>query len=389
MKYAPLLWSALLRKPVEALLMLLAITAAFTLFGIMVGLNATYRVVVASARMDRIVVSQKFPDSSPGGMPLALGGVLARVDGVTAVGAEMGLPAYYQTRANAVTVLAMDEGMRTARSEIPLSAAQWDQLQSTPSGVFITRANARRLHLTQGDPFPLVPLDIAAVAGRRSLEFTVLGVMNDDPQWDYRLALANSRYVDSLRSPDQQGLVWEFRLAVRDPSRSGEIAHQIDRRFANSGTATRSQPLRASLQTSANFGLPIEAVTWTVGAAGLFVVLLLVGNAITESIDSRRAEFAVLSTIGFSNAVVYALIFAETLLPCMAGAVIASALSPRLAALPRNLIPPGFAGLPPNMFRSEELSWALVCALLLSLIVSVVPSLKLQRMNVAAVLSGR
>ena len=389
MKYAPLVWAALLRKPAEGVLMLLAVTAAFTLFAVMVGLNATYRAVVDSARMDRIVVYQKFPDSSPGGMPLAVGGVLARVAGVTAVGAENVLPTYYQVRSNSVTVIGVDAAMRNARPEIPLSPEQWDRLRTTPTGVFITRANAKRSHLREGDPLPLVPLDAAAIGGRKSLVFTVLGVMTDDPQWDYRLALANFRYVDSLRSPDQQGLVSGFRLAVANPSRAIAIAHQIDRRFANSGSPTRSQPLKLSVQTSANFGLPIEAITWTVGAAGLFVVLLLVANAIAESVDERMPQFAVLATIGFSHAGIRALVFAESFAPCFAGAVIASVLAPRVAAIPRNLVPPDFSGLPPYMFWFEQFSSAIVFAVLLSLIGSAVPLLKLQRMNVAAVLAGR
>ena len=39
MKYAPLIWSALWRKPTEAILSWLTVTAAFALFGLMVGVR--------------------------------------------------------------------------------------------------------------------------------------------------------------------------------------------------------------------------------------------------------------------------------------------------------------------------------------------------------------
>ena len=42
MKYFPLVWSAIWRKPTEAVLIWLAVTASFTLFGFMVGLHAAF-----------------------------------------------------------------------------------------------------------------------------------------------------------------------------------------------------------------------------------------------------------------------------------------------------------------------------------------------------------
>src|SRR5262249_8134665 len=141
------------------------------------------------------------------------------------------------------------------------------------------------------------------------------------------------------------------------PAHALDISRDIDRYFANSGSPTRSQPLKLSAQTSANFGLPIESVTWTVGLAGLFVVLLLVGNAIAESVDERLPEFAVLTTIGYRQTILFALVFVEALVPCLLGATLGSALAPWLSDIPRNLIPPGFGGLPPTMFWSQELSY--------------------------------
>ena len=41
MRYLPLVWAALMRKPTRAVLTLLSVVVAFTLFGMMIGLNAT------------------------------------------------------------------------------------------------------------------------------------------------------------------------------------------------------------------------------------------------------------------------------------------------------------------------------------------------------------
>jgi hypothetical protein len=39
MKYLPLVWAAVLRKPMRACMTLLAVTVAFTVFGLMIGLS--------------------------------------------------------------------------------------------------------------------------------------------------------------------------------------------------------------------------------------------------------------------------------------------------------------------------------------------------------------
>ena len=55
MKYLPLIWSAVMRKPTRTILTLLSVTVAFTLFGLMIGFNNTIDQVEARARPDRSV----------------------------------------------------------------------------------------------------------------------------------------------------------------------------------------------------------------------------------------------------------------------------------------------------------------------------------------------
>ena len=42
MKYLPLVWAAVMRKPARAILTLLSVMLAFTLFGLTIGMNATF-----------------------------------------------------------------------------------------------------------------------------------------------------------------------------------------------------------------------------------------------------------------------------------------------------------------------------------------------------------
>jgi putative ABC transport system permease protein len=352
-------------------------------------LRSSYHAVIESARTDRVEVSAKFPGLLRGGLPIALADRLGQTEGVVAVGALKGMGGYYRDPKNFVQLTGLTEGMRRAWSELPLTAAQWDKLLATPAGAYITRTNAKRLQVKEGDELPIVPENSADIEGRRNIELTVLGVMDDDPQWDYHQVLTNYSYLDQLRPPEERNRVWVFRLAVSDPERTIEMARQIDRSLASSGTPTRTSPTRRTAQLAANYGLPLESLTWTVGAAGLFVVLLLIGNAIAESVEERIGELAVLMSLGFNQNLIRALTFAEALLPCLAGALVGGVLASQLSAVPRALAPQNLAALPPEQVLGDILGNATGFAILLALVASVAPLRKLTRLDVAAALAGR
>ena len=46
MKYLPLVWAALMRRKLRSILTLLSVTAAFTLFGVMMGTDAAFQQMV-------------------------------------------------------------------------------------------------------------------------------------------------------------------------------------------------------------------------------------------------------------------------------------------------------------------------------------------------------
>ena len=73
MKYFPLVWAAVMRKPARAILTVLSVMLAFTLFGLTIGMNATFDKWLADARDDRLFSFSRF--GSP--LPSALVGQIA------------------------------------------------------------------------------------------------------------------------------------------------------------------------------------------------------------------------------------------------------------------------------------------------------------------------
>jgi putative ABC transport system permease protein len=385
-KYAPLVWAALWRKPAEAALTWLAIIAAFTLFGLMNGLTAAVHRIIDSAGTDLLYVEQKFF----GSLPIGLREQILRIDGVTAVGAVLGLGGYHLTPDQGAFVYLVDEGVRHADSELPLTPAQWDRLLAVPSGVFVSRKAAQFWNLKEGDRFSVSMRNSLRADGGPGWTFEVLGITGEHQKFFNGILIGNYHYIDEARPPGAQGIIDRFRVRISDPARGDATIREIDARFANSATPTRSMTARyravndvTALGGALTFRAPILA------AAGLFVVLLLVANGIAQSVRERIPEFAVLRTLGFGDASIMGLVFAEALIPCFVGAILGTLLAVLLAGVQHSSLPSGLRGLPPPAMSPTVMGLAMISAVLLALVSTVIPVTKLRRLSIVDALAGR
>ncbi len=390
MKYFPLVWAALWRKPAEAVLIWLAVTSSFTLFGLMVGLHATYDRLIENSRMDRLYINARFGNASPMGilLPFALRDQIAHVEGVSAVSAVDYLRGYYQEPHQRVSIYAVDEDMRKAWPELPLTNAQWDQLLATPTGIFISRLQAATLGLKAGDRLPLITPSVTRADGAPTWNFQVLGVMPTMPGYD-SLILGNLSYVDNSMPLAVQGYAWEFRVAVRDATKANDISVRIDQGLANSSSPTLTIPDKVAEIDAVNSGISVASKTWPIAAGGIFMILLLTANGIAQSVRERTPEFAILTTIGYSQSTLMGLVIAEAAIPCVVGAGIGMGLAVLLARLPTGYLPTDLASLPKPTLSPGVFAFSLVCALLLALVGAVIPLQHLRRMSVIDALAGR
>ena len=389
MKYFPLVWAALRRKPFESVLICLAVTAAFTLFGLMLGLHAMYHRIADGSRMDRIIVNPRFPGAYGLRLPLAMQEQIARIPGVAAVGAYTRVRGYYQHPHNTGGVMAVDETMRVAWSELQITAAQWSELFANPNGVLVSQTMAQKWQLKSGDVLPLITPPGQRADGGTTWEFHVLAVVPDTPTRSGGFILGNFKYVDGLRPLQNQGYAIEFRPALLDPNQANDISLKIDRLFANSGFPTISIPEKADMEDAISSGIAAASVTWPVAGAGIFMILMLTANGITQSVRDRQAEFAVLKTLGYRTHTLNALVFAEAAIPCLVGAVVGSALAATLTHLPTQYLPSDLADGPRPTLPPLALLWAVVFAAALAFASAAIPIFRLGRMSVTDALAGR
>ena len=199
--------------------------------------------------------------------------------------------------------------------------------------------------------------------------------------------IGNYDHYDKALPLADQSKMNEIDLQVADPARATAIAQRIEKMFANSGYPVRSTP--ENVIAASNFGgVDISAITRKIALAGLGMILFLSASVIAKSVRERLAECATLKTLGFSDTGVMALVVAAAALPCLAGALFGISIAALLVQILPGMLPPNFA-LPTPTLSLAVLGWALISACAVALASTLLPILRLKRLDIAAALSGR
>ncbi len=386
MKYVPLVWAALMRKLVRAILTLLSVMIAFTLFGLTIGMNATFDEVQKNARADRVYTNTRFGGDGLG-LPLSAARQIASLPGVSQVAYDSVLFGYHQVPRNRTFVLMGDENLAKVLTEWPITPAQWDTLRKTRNGILASKFMANLWHLKPGDDFTIASPQIKRADGAKSWTLRVVGITGDVAYMSAGYMVGNYDFLNKARPAAQQDHAQQIFVQTSNPDGSAAMAQLIDQRFASSTVPTQSTTEKAALDVS-NSGIDIAAVDRDIALAGMFMVLFLTANGIAQSVRERFAEFATLKTIGFSDTGVMALVFLEAALPCLLGAVLGVGFAAWVAHLLPHLLPPG-DGVPLPRVNATVVIWAAIGAAFVALASSVLPALRLRQMDIATALSGR
>src|SRR5580698_100404 len=144
MKFLPLVWAALTRKPARAVLTLLAVTMAFTVFGLMIGLSATIDGVAAQARGDRMFSVPRF--SYDDGLPVAVVSRIAGTPGVRLIAYQSYIPGYVQNEKNHLFLSMGSAEMARVYPDWLASPAMWERVRHDRTGIIMSRLQADRWH---------------------------------------------------------------------------------------------------------------------------------------------------------------------------------------------------------------------------------------------------
>ena len=387
MKYLPLVWAAFRRHTTESLLTFLVLTIAFTLFSSMVALKSAYERAITVNRMDRLLVTNRFCCR---GLSLPRRDEIARMPGVRGVMALQWVFGFHQQPSMEVGITMLDAAGIAAIPELPLTPAHWKEMAAKPTGVFFTRTQAAQWNVKAGDTFAVQTPVSDREDGATAWPFEVLGIV-DDPktpvEWIPHI-FGNLEYSDAVRTRDERGTA-RFIVAVDDPDEAESLCQKIDTRYANSETPTYCVPLQLDARSIVDSVVSMREMSFGIAGAGLFMILFLCANSIAESVRERVPEFAVLKTIGFGDSRIAALVFLEAALPCIAAAVLGTALAGASSTFTSRLADGSELTIPPASVSIWIVALALGVALLIGAASVVLPLRRLRQLEIAPALAGR
>jgi putative ABC transport system permease protein len=383
MKYLPLVWAGLWRKRVRAILTMLSIAVAFVLFGALHGVSAGVEGLIGSMSDTRLRIMSRVNINEA--LPIAHLSRIETVPGVEDVAYYNFFAGYLQEPRNNFGAGAVDiERIIATIPDIDLAPEAIEAMKSTRNGAVIGKDMAAQRGWKVGDVLPLRsgvwtrkdgaaewPVEIVGIVGSKSGSFPT------NELW------MNYAYFDEARAT-RNGTVTMYFATVASANRTAEVAESIDRLFANSMNETQSQNerdwIRAQVNQIGNMAFFINAII----AAVMFTLLFLTGNTMMQSVRERIPELAVLKTYGYSNVVVGSLIFAESLLLCIAAAGVGLGVAAGVAPwLYRQL---GVGGMP---FPWTVIAAGLGIAVIVAVVSALPPVWRAQRLSVVAALAGR
>jgi putative ABC transport system permease protein len=378
MKYLFLIWSGIWRKRTRAVLILLQVTIAFTLFGVLQGLNTGIKQAIAKAHADRMYVLSRV--SGGDALPLSLLSEIQRVPGVVAVSFQSGLGGIYQNPDQQIFASAWDTASfaRIFR-EIVIPPLQLEALVHTRTGAVVGELLMRRYGWKIGQRIP-IQSPLTQRNGSRDWSFDIVGTFTnpDDPDRANYLII-NYAYLNEAREASRD-TVNDFVVQIDDPKRSASIGHDIDALFTNSPHETRTQSESDLAASQVQRIGDIEFLARAVTAAAFFTLLLATGALMMQTVRERTAELAVLKAVGFGDGRVMALILTEALVSCGLGAAIGLGIAALLLPRARQLIGVGY--LPGIVIVA-----GFACAIVLALVSGAIPAWRGLRLQVAEALS--
>jgi len=386
MKYFPLIWFGIWRRPLRTTLILLQVAVAFALFGVLQGMKSGMDQVVANVRADVLLVSPSLESQSP--LPVAYVDRLRATPGIKAATFFAVLGGTYQKPTQRVAALALESNdvWQTLLPAILLNAVivlpkDLHALQSTRTGALITAASARKYGWHVGDRIPITSTTLQN-NGSGSWVFDIVGIVSSSPQAQVGNGIfINYDYLDQAQALNK-GTVAQFVVVVSDPRRAEVMSDRIDRMFANSSSPTDTAPVRVRTQQALQRIGDLNFLIRSIVSAVLVALVFSIATMMMQTVRERTPELAVLKTLGFSDLAVLLLIAAEALIVCTAGALIGLGLA-------TGVFPFAARFLPGLSMPTVVLAYGLVGAVLISLIGVSFSALRATKLQVVDGLANR
>jgi putative ABC transport system permease protein len=381
LKYLPLIWSGIRRRPVRSALVFLQVGVAIALFGILQGLKTGVDEAISRVRADVLYVAPAVFGGAR--LPMAYINQLRSLPGVKSVTYGDAIGGVYQKPTQGVVALGIDPSriwLTLVPRAFTIRRRDLRALRNTRSGALVTADIARKYGWHVGDEIAIESTTLQR-SGSRIWYFNIVGSVTDHEPGEGGLIVANYAYLNESRASDKD-TVRNFYVVVSDPKQAAAVAELIDRTFANSPLGTRTMSLRETAQQEMrSIGDVSFAIRWIISAL-LVALAFAISMMMMQTIRERTFELAILKALGFGNRMIFVLLAMESLVIWIAAALTGVALAWIAFPLAAKYVP----GL---SMPIAVVAAGVGGAALLALISVSVPARRAAHLEVAEALAGR
>jgi putative ABC transport system permease protein len=381
LKYLPLIWSGIRRRPVRSALVFLQVGVAFALFGVLQGLKTGVDEAISRVRADVLFVAPAVFGGAR--LPMAYINQLRSLPGVKSVTYGDAIGGVYQKPSQGVGVFALDPSkiwLTLVPDLFTIRPRDLQALRNTRTGALVTADIARKYGWHVGDEIA-IQSTTPQRSGSRTWYFNIVGSVTDHEPGEGGLIVANYTYLNEARASDKD-TVRNFYVVVSDPKKAAAVSELIDRTFANSPLGTKTMSLRETAeQAMRSIGDVSFAIRWIISAV-LVALAFAISMMMMQTIRERTFELAILKALGFGNQMVFILLAMESLVVWIAAALTGLAFAWIAFPLAGKYVP----GL---SMPIAVVAAGVGGAALLALISVCVPARRAARLEVAEALAGR
>ncbi|MXW72740.1 MAG: ABC transporter permease [Chromatiales bacterium] len=308
-----LIWRNLWRKPIRTVFTMLAVLVVFFLFTLLEGLRIAFSLSdVGPAAQERLLTSHKV--SLIMMLPIAYESRIARLPGLEAVSHGTWFGARYQDNPEFAQYPVEAEEYLALNPEIKLDEGQKQAWLGNRMGAIVGRPVANQYGWQLGDRVPLRSSIWTRNDGSNVWEFDIEGVFDDtDAGMNAGVVLFHYDYFDEARAFGKGTIGWY--VSKGDGSMPIEdVMASIDAEFENSPAETKTKTEAAFAQEYAKQFGNIGLIVTLILAAVVFMILLVTGHTMAQSVRERIHEMGVLKTLGFTSGSIFRLTVLEGLL---------------------------------------------------------------------------
>jgi putative ABC transport system permease protein len=378
MKFLPLFFANLGRKPVRTTLTVASILVAFLLFGLLKTMEGALSLAADLAGVDRLATMHKV--SMIQTFPISYVNRIRGVDGVLEVTPFTWLGGTYQNERNQLAAQGTDpETFLKVYPEYALPPEQRADWLADRTSMIVGQATANRFGWKVGDTVPIRSAFYRKADGGDTWDMRIAGIYTatngDSASLYFHIDYVN----ESLSEQGGRDVIMFIVMKIANPDDAAKVSAAVDALFANSPAETKTATERAFIQSYANMIGDIGAIVTAVASAVFFTMLLVTGNTMAQSVRERINEMAVMKTLGYSKRIVAGLVLAEsfaiTALGGVLGLGLAALAADSMAATLAQYFP--VIGIPSNTYVV-----AAVLIVVLSVLAAALPSAEAWRLRI-------